>query len=66
MPARPHPARPEGTFMILQQRGHERILFEVNAGKMVSIRVEPDAGVAPDADTADEVALIGMEAKGNC
>lgn len=66
MPARPHPARPEGTFIIMQQRGHERILFEVNAGKMVSIRVEPDAGAAPDAGTADEAALIRMEAKGSC
>lgn len=66
MPSRPQPVPPEGTFIIMQQRGHERILFEVNAGKMVSIRVEPDTEGAADPVTVDEAALIRMETKGNC
>jgi hypothetical protein len=66
MPARPNLVPPEGTFIIVQQRGHDRILFEVNAGKMVSIRVEPDADRAPDAEIAHEAAFPHMDTKGNC
>lgn len=66
MPARPYPRPPEGTFIIMQQRAHDRIRFEVSAGKMVSIRVEPGSGRAPDPVTVDEVAFPDMDTKGNC
>ncbi|NHZ94303.1 hypothetical protein [Massilia sp. CCM 8734] len=66
MPARPHLVPPEGTFIIMQQRGHDRILFEVNAGKMVSIRVEPDPGELADTDNTDEATFPHMQAKGSC
>ncbi|NHZ33468.1 hypothetical protein [Massilia rubra] len=66
MPARPRLVPPEGTFIIMQQRGHDRILFEVNAGKMVSIRVEPDPDESTDTDNTDEAAFPHMQAKGSC
>ncbi|MDM5181702.1 hypothetical protein PO883_31475 [Massilia sp. DJPM01] len=69
MPARPHAAPSAGTFIIMQQRGHDRILFEVNAGKMVSIRVEPDsgepAGAVADEDGAARASLL-MDTKSIC
>ncbi|NHZ89848.1 hypothetical protein F2P45_12610 [Massilia sp. CCM 8733] len=66
MPARRHLAPPEGTFIIMQQRGHDRILFEVKAGKMVSIRVEPDPDDTLDADDTDQAVFPHMDTKGNC
>jgi hypothetical protein len=74
MPARPHPVPPEGSFIILQQRGHDRIRFEVKAGKMVSIRVEPASDpafdpasdTAPETDNTDAASFARMNAKGNC
>ncbi len=66
MPARRHLVPPEGTFIIMQQRGHDRILFEVNAGKMISIRVEPEPDEAPDGENAHESALSHMDTKGSC
>ncbi|NHZ66523.1 hypothetical protein [Massilia genomosp. 1] len=66
MPARPHLVPPEGTFIIMQQRGHDRIRFEVNAGKMVSIRVEPDPDESTGTENTDEAAFAHMHAKGSC
>ena len=66
MPARPHRVPPEGAFIIMQQRGHDRILFEINAGKMVSIRVEPNSDQAADANSAQQAALARMDTKGSC
>lgn len=36
-----HTAPGEGTFFIMRHRGNERVMLEVNEGKMVSISVEP-------------------------
>ncbi|HEX8614459.1 MAG TPA: hypothetical protein VF800_24535 [Telluria sp.] len=69
MPARPNPVPPEGTFIIMQQRGHERIRFEVAAGKMVSIRVEPDSPATLDNATGAEQiehSRLLMDTQGNC
>ncbi|MFB9243053.1 hypothetical protein IV454_26195 [Massilia antarctica] len=69
MPARPHTAPSAGTFIIVQQRGHDRILFEVNAGKMLSIRVEPEGDEAAYtvADEDDAVhADLPMDTKSMC
>ncbi|RSZ60524.1 hypothetical protein HF313_19425 [Massilia atriviolacea] len=66
MPARPQRVTPEDAFIIVQQRGHDRVVFEVNAGKMVSIRVEPEPDRAPGDDITHETALAEMDTRGSC
>lgn len=66
MPSRPHRVPPEGAFIIVQQRGHDRVLFEIDAGTMVSIRVEPNPDQAIDSDNPQEAALALMATKGSC
>ena len=47
------PVFSDGTILITQHRGTDRILFEVNAGKMVSISVQPHDDILPIDDVLD-------------
>ncbi|MDQ1829237.1 hypothetical protein [Massilia scottii] len=69
MPVRPHSTAPEGVFIVMQQRGRDRVLFEVNAGKMVSIRVAPPGTAGPEnmaTEQAMEHSRLLMDTKGSC
>jgi hypothetical protein len=47
------PVFSDGTILITQHRGNDRVLFEVNSGKMVSISVEPNDNLSPIDDLLD-------------
>ena len=64
------PVYADGTILITQHRGADRILFEVNAGKMVSISVEPLDHMLPIDDVLDNMFVDYDDAwglaEGNC
>lgn len=64
------PVFSDGTILITQHRGSDRILFEVNAGKMVSISVQPLDDMLPIDEMLDGM-FDGYDyawglAEGNC